>query len=136
MCNPRTDKLIDSRGFTLVELMIATLLLSVALLGIATLATVVIKGNLISKQITTSTALAQQKIEDYRTQGYASLTTSTHPEDYGTIPAADGTTGLYSSYKRVSSIQDGPGTNMRTLTVTVSRQGDNALVSLSTIITE
>lgn len=130
----RIQKMTDTRGFTLVELLIATLLFSVALLGIATLASVVIKGNLISKQITTSTTLSQQKMEDYLGQDYSALLTGTVTEDYGAIEGADGNTALYSGYKRVSNIQDGPGLNMRMLTVTVFRQSDNTSVSLSTII--
>lgn len=130
----RIQKLTDSRGFTLVELLIATLLFSVALLGIATLATVVIKGNLISKQITTSTALAQQKMEDCINKGYNNLPTGTETENYGTIPAADDTTALYSGYERVSKIEEGPGDNMKKLTVTVSRKSGDASVILSTII--
>lgn len=125
----------DSRGFTLIEIMIATFLFTVALLGIASLATVVIKGNVLSKQISTSTALAQQKLEDNINLGYISLATSTPPpEDYGEIKAADGTTTLYSGYKRISVVEPGPVERTLVLTVTVIRKSDNVSVSFYTII--
>jgi len=125
----------DTRGFTLVEILIATLLFSVALLGVASLATVVIKGNYLSKQISTATTLAQQKMEDNINLGYISLSASTPPpEDYGEIKSADGTTTLYSGYKRVSTVADGPVANTKLLTITVYRKRDNVSVSFYTII--
>ena len=130
----KIQRLIGSRGFTLVELMIAMLLFSVALMGIASLATVVIKGNYLSKQITTASALSQQKLEDYLSKGYSGLTPGQLIEPYGTIPAADGSTALYSGYKRVSIIQSGPAANTIMLKVTVHRKFDNVSSSFSTII--
>jgi len=129
------EKLSESKGFTLIELMIATLLFSVAMLGIASLATVVIKGNYLSKQISTATALAQQKLEDNINKGYVSLPIgASETENYGTITASDGTNTLYTGYKRVSVVEDGPVDNTKKLTVTVYRKSDNVAVSFYTII--
>jgi prepilin-type N-terminal cleavage/methylation domain-containing protein len=136
----------ESRGFTLVEILIATFLFSVALLGIASLATVVIKGNYLSKEISTATTLAQQKMEDNINLGYVTLSTCTKPgyvlessnpytctftEPYGAILAVDGTTALYSGYMRVSkaeAIKNLLGFTVADtlkLTVTVSRKSGN-----------
>lgn len=136
MCEIKAHKLTTAKGFTLVELMIAIVLFSVALLGIASLASVVINGNNISKQITTSTTLAQQKVEYYLNKGYGYgiYTTSTYPEPFGTIPAADGNTGLYSGYRRVTTIVNGPAVNTRKLTVDVYKKSGTKSSSLSTII--
>lgn len=127
-------RLVETKGFTLIEIMIATLVFSVALMGIASLAVVVIRGNFISKQISTATALSQQKMEEYINKGYSNFSTGAVTENYGSITAADGSTALYSGYKRVSVIQNGPIANTRTLNVSVYRQSDNASASFSTII--
>jgi prepilin-type N-terminal cleavage/methylation domain-containing protein len=128
------ERLIDSRGFTLIEILIATLLFSVALLGVASLVTVVLKGNYLSKQITTATALAQQKMEENINKGYVNLTVGTETENYGAITASDGTNALFSGYKRVSIVEDGPVVNTRKLTVTVFRKRDDVQISFYTII--
>ena len=124
----------DTRGFTLVEILIATLLFSVALLGVASLATVVIKGNYLSKQITTATALAQQKLEENINKGYVNLSIGTETENYGAINSVDGTSALFSGYKRVSVVEGGPVLNTRKLTVTVYRKPDDVQISFYTII--
>lgn len=123
----------NSRGFTLIELLLATFLFAVALLGIASLATVVIKGNSVSQKITTSTLLCQQKMEYYLTRGYSNYTTGTFLENYGSLPAADGSTTLYSGYKRSTVVANGPATNTRKVTVTVTRKSDNISTSFSTL---
>jgi prepilin-type N-terminal cleavage/methylation domain-containing protein len=128
------ESLIESRGFTLVEILIATLLFSVALLGIASLTTVVIKGNYLSKQISSATALAQQKMEENINKGYVNLSAGTETENYGAITAIDGTTTLFSGYKRVSVVEDGPVINTKKLTVTVYRKSDNVATGFYTII--
>lgn len=130
----KTQILIDSKGFTLVEIMIAMVLFSVALMGIASLATVVIRGNFLSKQITTTSVLAQQKLEDNLGKGYSALTPGTNIENYGNISTAKGNAALYSGYKRVSVIRDGPIANTLMLKVTVHRRFDNVSSSFSTII--
>jgi prepilin-type N-terminal cleavage/methylation domain-containing protein len=136
VCEIKVHRLSGAKGFTLVELMIATLLFSVALLGIASLATVVINGNNISKQITTSTALAQQKIEYYfnKGYGYGIYTTATYTEPFGTISSVVNNPALFSGYRRVTTVVNGPAVNTRKLTVDVYRKNSTSPTSLSTII--
>ncbi len=50
-------------GFTMIEVMLAMLILSVALLGLARISSTVIRGNAFSSNFTTATALAQDKLE-------------------------------------------------------------------------
>lgn len=51
-------------GFTLIEVFIAMMVLLVALLGMAGMAGTVIQTNLLSRQVTTATSLAEEKIEE------------------------------------------------------------------------
>ena len=53
-------------GFSLIETMIATMLLATALVGTAQLMTVATKGNVAARRSTFSTALAQEKMEQLR----------------------------------------------------------------------
>jgi len=74
-------------GFTLIEIVVAMLVLTIGLLGTATMAFYVIKENKSSRQISTATALAQDKMEKLRELGYENLPApnSTVTEDYGSI---------------------------------------------------
>ena len=123
------------QGFTLVELLVAVLILSVGLLSVAGLTVTVIKGDLRSKQITTSTALCQQKLEEYKIKPFSNFTTGTPTtEDFCQILDVDGSSATFSGYRRVVTIQNGPATNMRTVSVRVERKPDNARTSLVTIL--
>ena len=53
-------------GFTLIEVLIAIVILSVGLLGMASLTVGIIKGNKFSNDLSTATTLAQDKMEDIR----------------------------------------------------------------------
>jgi type IV pilus assembly protein PilV len=67
-------KIQDNRGFTLIEIIIAIFILVVALMGLAGVASTVINGNAFSKEITTATTLAQEKIEELKNTNYQNLT--------------------------------------------------------------
>ena len=53
-----------SGGFTLIEVLITIVILSVGLLGMASLTTGIINGNAFSKNASTATTLAQDKMEE------------------------------------------------------------------------
>jgi type IV pilus assembly protein PilV len=56
----------DERGFTLLEVMIALVVLSIGLLGLASLQIMAIKGNSFGQQMTVASTLAQNQLEQLR----------------------------------------------------------------------
>lgn len=118
----------NDRGFTLLELLIAITILSIGLLGMASLTVAIIKGNQLSNNLTTATTLAQDKMEDIRRQGYTGA--ADEMEDYGNISG-------YPSYKRVTTVLDDiPYSGMKTVSVAVYWDSDDHSVELKTIITQ
>lgn len=115
---PRSLRIRTQAGFTLIEIFIAMVLLSVGLLGTAALTTGVVRGNLQSRNLTTATSIAQTCFEENRRVGYANA---------GTVPAGgtNNCTGSSTvtlggvSFTRDLSI-DASVSNIKTLTVTVS----------------
>jgi type IV pilus assembly protein PilV len=62
-----------SAGFTLIEVIVAIVLLGVGLMGLAALSTTVTRANVQSSSLTTATALAQERAERLRTEDYDAL---------------------------------------------------------------
>ncbi len=117
-------------GFTLMEVLITIVLLTVGLLGMAALTTGIINGNTHSRRLTTATTLAQDKIEDVRRLGSSSMPSvdTTTTEDYNTITD-------YPLFKRTTTTAvSSPASNMKTITITVSWDSDSHSVSLQTIL--
>ncbi len=74
-------------GFTLLEVLISVVILTVALLGMAALSVGIMRGNDLSERITLATTLAQDSLEDVYRRGFNNTpdTATTVTEDYGTI---------------------------------------------------
>jgi type IV pilus assembly protein PilV len=116
----------NNKGFSLLEILVAITVFSVGLLGMATLTTGIIRGNLASENLTTATTLAQDQMENVIRIGYTGA--SSKDENYGNI--AD-----YPLYKRVTVIDNNkPAADMKTMTVTVSWDSDAHSVILRTIL--
>ena len=101
----------NNNGFTLIEVLIAIVILSVGLLGMASLTVGIIKGNQFSNQLTTATTLAQDKMEDLRRikeTGFSNVVAETKAVCLSP----------YDQYKReVLVTDDSPATNMKTVIV-------------------
>ena len=120
----------SDKGFTIIEVLIAIVILSVGLLGMASLTIGIIKGNKVSNDLTMAATCAQDKLEDFQRLGYSGIpaTTTTDTEDYNSIT-------WYENYKRETlTTVDSPATNMKTITVTVYWDSDAHFVALKTIL--
>lgn len=99
----------NEEGFTLIEVMIAILLLLIGLLGVAGVAATIIQANAFSRQVTTATTLAEERMEALKNIPYASLASG-----------AD-TPAQFPGFNRTWAIQtDAPLTGTSTVVVTVS----------------
>jgi len=100
----------NKKGFTLLECMVAMLILSIGLLGMAKMMYTTINTNSYSKQATIATTMVQAKMEDLKKQDLANLS------------AGNDTLSRHGVTYQRSWTVEGTG-NTRTLTVTV-RFGD------------
>ncbi|NKB80752.1 MAG: hypothetical protein GKS05_02425 [Nitrospirales bacterium] len=125
-------KIEETQGLTLLEVMFAMALVTVALFTLSGLAIVGIKGASTANKLTTATTLAQEKLEDIIRTGYRPhlATRHTETESYGSIPD-------FPLYKRVSqTTPHTPLSGMHTTTVMVSWEQDTHSVTLTTAFTE
>ncbi len=119
------NRIADSSGFTLIEVLIAIIVLVIGLLGVAGMATTVITGNTLGREITTATTLAQDKIEELKSADYANITTGSDTRE--------------SVYTRTWTVTaDSPVAGMKTVNVAVafSWKGTTHTVTLKTMVAE
>jgi prepilin-type N-terminal cleavage/methylation domain-containing protein len=69
-----TDKIVNRRGFTLLEIMIAMFILTFAMLALVSVTVSVVKGNAANKMTTTATTLAKDQLETLKNEGLTSDT--------------------------------------------------------------
>lgn len=112
----------NNSGFTLMEVLVAMVILTVGLLGTAALIIGIINGNKTSNRISTATVLAQDKMEEIKSMEY--LNVAAEPLSIITD---------YPLYKRKVAV-DPLGTGMKTVTVTVSWDSNAHSVELKTIL--
>lgn len=118
----------DTSGFTLTEVLIGTVILSIGLLGMGTLTASIINGNARSTRTTAATVLAQEKVETIKRLGASGAANAAGTENYGTI-------AKYASYKRVTSVTaNTPDAGLFTVTVTVFWRFDTRSLTLSTVL--
>jgi type IV pilus assembly protein PilV len=124
----------EIRGFTLIEVLVTTLILTIGLLGTLGLATGIIRGNFFSKNITSATAIAQTQLEAVQNKGYVNATTTNFP-----AAAVSVSMGSVSFSRTTTITNDSPSSNMKTVSVMVTwNETNNAArsVSLQTILAQ
>jgi len=120
-----------SKGFTLIESLMAIFILSMVLLGMASLLCSTMMYNGHSGNISTATTLAQDKLETLRHAGYGSIAAGTTAES-----GIDGNGNTGGVYTRSTKVDDTALSNMKIITVIVDWdwQGASRHVSLKTIL--
>jgi type IV pilus assembly protein PilV len=116
-------------GFTLVELMIALVVLSVGLTALAALQISAIKGNAFSKRMTTAVTIANAKLEQVKNTSYANIQSESSTQ----VTAAN-----MNFTRQVTVTNDSPAPNTKTVNVTVTwKDGSKSYtVPMLTIISQ
>jgi type IV pilus assembly protein PilV len=120
----------ETSGFTLIEILISCVILTIACLGVVTLTVGIMRGNSFSKRLTTATTLIQDRLEEVKRLGYSNAGTVSGTQNYGTIEN-------FTGYKRVVTVSNNtPAANMKTIDVTVYWDADKHSAKASTILSE
>ena len=103
----------EQSGFTLIEVMIAVVILAVGLLALGTMQIVSIRSNAFSSEMTYSTMLAQQQLETLKNLSFSDADlTATTPTTPHTLPAVIEKGASYSVSWEVTDTT----TDMKTIT--------------------
>ncbi len=117
-------------GFTLIEIMIAIAIIAIGIFGVMSLIITVMKGNTLSKRVTTATTIAQDKMEDFKRMDYDSVVDGSNTNTY-----------YDTDYYLEATVQaDTPATDTKTITVVVywdpAAVNEKHKVELKTIIAQ
>ncbi|MDP2855433.1 MAG: prepilin-type N-terminal cleavage/methylation domain-containing protein [Smithellaceae bacterium] len=80
-----------NKGFTLIEVLIAIVILTIGLLALVSVTVMVIKGNSLNRGITTATTLANQQLETLKNTSYSGIDSSSAcPSTWSTVTGFSG----------------------------------------------
>jgi type IV pilus assembly protein PilV len=126
----RSQSSINSEeAFTLIEIMIALVVLSVGLVALVGLQISAIKGNAFSKRMTTAVTIANARLEEIKNTAYANIQSESSTQ----VSASN-----MNFTREVTVNNDSPVLNTKTVNVTVTwKDGSKShTVPISTIISQ
>jgi prepilin-type N-terminal cleavage/methylation domain-containing protein len=121
-------------GWTIIEVLVAVVILCVGLLAVGTMQISAIRGNFMGGNTSIALTLASEKMEDLLNKAYgtdADLTAGTHNEEV----SDSGVVAAGSFYNRTWTIADTatPWPTMKQITVVVSWEGNRHRVTISSM---
>lgn len=132
-------------GFTLIEVLIAISILTVGLLGVASMQISAMKGNYFSDKVTTALCLAEEKMEDLLAKDFSdadlsdsnilnntNLASTTSVDSQENVNAA-GQVVAGGFYRRIWNIRDDTDPVMKTVAVIVTWDNNRHRVSVTSI---
>ena len=132
-------------GFTLIEVLVAIVILTVGLLAVGTMQISAIRGNFMSGNTSTALSLASEKMEDLLNKDFnhADLTNSVTGNDtnLSSITSVDhqeniseeGVVGAGAFYRRIWNIDDETGPTTKNMMVIVTWEKNKHRVSIASI---
>lgn len=124
----------NCRGFSLVEFMIAIVILSIGLLALAGLQTTAIRGNKGSKDLTTAVLLTEKKMEELKNTPFSSLTIGTSNDPNNPVNGSGQSGGIFNRSWVVQSYSGSSYMKQITVSVSWTEAGQNKSTSCDTII--
>lgn len=119
----------DSRGFSLIELLIAIAFIGVSLAAVATLVAGVTRGGQQSKNVTGAVTLMQDKLEEFKNASYSAITS-------GSETSIDSEGNAGGAFNRSWTVTTTGSAKEITVTVTWPYNGVTKTRSMTTIISE
>ena len=106
-------KLHNNSGFTLIEVMISIAIIAIGIFAVMSLVITVMKGNTLSKRVTTATTIAQDELEKFKNMDYDKIDVD--------VDVYSGTETAYDIdyYHKVIVADDTPATDIKTIEVDV-----------------
>ena len=122
-----------TEGFTLLEVLIAMVVLCVGFFAMAGVGAGIMRSHALSGQVTAATVLAQEKMEAVLLQGYAFMTAQKE-----TVEKVKGCSVPSAAFKRIVSVREVSGMSgyMKRVIVTVSWEDGTHAISLDTVVGE
>jgi len=109
----------SERGFTLIEVVMATLILTVGLGIIGSVISGIVKANFYSQRHTQAVLMAQNKIEELLNDGYENpnLNEDTYENPLNPVNATGDSNGVFYQFWEVDDLNPIPGSKLLTSTV-------------------